>query len=258
MSFQFDHWEIDDRSQSKKNGPFKKVKYAKTCSIVLIPSKEEYVEAGIDLWYDQHDQAFAQSQLVADIQELMASYPILTMELAIAYLCQPQIEYSSALGKLLSSMRSNLDIIVVDKNANSFESVKQQLSDTFDGFPHWTPIFSNFKSGDEALAALGQSKRSTNSNTTVVLLDYNIYDRSDNSFLSVISVLRTVYGKTLLIGLCLPADIQHQKLKSSALAVGVDFVWTQPISASIRMLPLLLAARIHEREQTKIDFNSLS
>lgn len=54
MSFQFDHWEIYDPStlQSSKK---KRVQYAEVCSVVLIPCRREYVEAGIDLWYHSED-----------------------------------------------------------------------------------------------------------------------------------------------------------------------------------------------------------
>ena len=53
MNFQFDHWEsnqdlfnkVDRKKRVKRN-----VTYSKKCSIILIPTKEEYVKAGIQLW----------------------------------------------------------------------------------------------------------------------------------------------------------------------------------------------------------------
>jgi hypothetical protein len=89
-----------------------------------------------------------------------------------------------------------------------------------------------------------------------VLLDYSIYQDGDHCFLQVISVLRAIYGMGLLIGLCLPSH--NEPLNASALAVGADFVWTQPhtLASCARMLPVLLAAHMRKQEQTRIDFSS--
>jgi hypothetical protein len=104
---------------------------------------------------------------------------------------------------------------------------------------------------------MGQGQARRSSCLRAVLLDYSIYqDESDHCFLQVISVLRTIYGMALLIGLCLPSP--NESLKASALAVGADFVWTHPhsLASCARMLPVLLAAHMQEQEQTKIDFSS--
>jgi len=58
MSYYFHHWEIDNifdekkfkKSKNIKNKKQKKVRYSNTVTIILIPTKEEYIEAGIDLW----------------------------------------------------------------------------------------------------------------------------------------------------------------------------------------------------------------
>lgn len=55
MSFQFDHWEIYDPSTLQSPRKKKRVQYAEVCSVVLIPCRREYVEAGIDLWYHSED-----------------------------------------------------------------------------------------------------------------------------------------------------------------------------------------------------------
>jgi hypothetical protein len=55
MSFQFDHWEIYDPSTLQSPRKKKRVQYAEVCSVVLIPCRREYIEAGIDLWYHSED-----------------------------------------------------------------------------------------------------------------------------------------------------------------------------------------------------------
>lgn len=55
MSFQFDHWEIYDIGSEKDHFHFgkkkKRVRYSDYSTVILIPSRQEYVDAGIDLWY---------------------------------------------------------------------------------------------------------------------------------------------------------------------------------------------------------------
>ncbi len=55
MSFQFDHWELDIPHPKFLNAKAKKVTYSKICSVVLIPTIQEFREAGIDLWDTRHD-----------------------------------------------------------------------------------------------------------------------------------------------------------------------------------------------------------
>lgn len=62
------YWEMDDNKDElsfsspptsptsrsptmKPTSPKKKVKYSNVCSVVLIPTRQEFKEAGLDLWY---------------------------------------------------------------------------------------------------------------------------------------------------------------------------------------------------------------
>mmetsp|Transcript_21234 Transcript_21234/g.29216 ORF Transcript_21234/g.29216 Transcript_21234/m.29216 type:complete len:115 (-) Transcript_21234:322-666(-) len=104
MSFQFDHWELNsdvfDRfkndtaslsstsSSSKK--PKKVVQYNEICSVVLIPSRFEYFNAGIDLWYKPADFSTAISQVRQEILLLMSiDKSIVNEESARAALYKP-------------------------------------------------------------------------------------------------------------------------------------------------------------------------
>ena len=60
MSFQFDHWELD--IPHPKLTRAKKVTYSKVCSVILIPTIQEFKEAGIDLWDSRHDTNDALNQ----------------------------------------------------------------------------------------------------------------------------------------------------------------------------------------------------
>jgi hypothetical protein len=57
MAFHFDHWEIYDFGLSPQK-PKKKVHYSNTCSVILIPTRDEYFKAGIDLWYHRDELDF--------------------------------------------------------------------------------------------------------------------------------------------------------------------------------------------------------
>ena len=53
----------------------KKIRYAECCSIILIPTRDEYVRAGIELWYGAEDFQGAVRQVIAEVANLMAVDP---------------------------------------------------------------------------------------------------------------------------------------------------------------------------------------
>ena len=92
MDFHFDHWEINDipefkfQSKSKRN---RQVKYSNKCSIVLIPTRKEYIDAGIELWYKGGDFKSALKQVVDEVNTVMMNYPHFSREAALKFLYQP-------------------------------------------------------------------------------------------------------------------------------------------------------------------------
>ena len=92
MSFEFDHWELGNNfldSNQKSNRKRKVVHYAEKCSVVLIPSRVEYFNAGIDLWYKQKDFKSALNQVRKEIGLLMSIDSSITLQKARIQLFQP-------------------------------------------------------------------------------------------------------------------------------------------------------------------------
>ena len=65
------------------------VRYKKTCDVILIPSKEEYVEFGIQLWYKPKDFKIAKAEAKEELRELLEYLPQLSFSSALTLLYQP-------------------------------------------------------------------------------------------------------------------------------------------------------------------------
>lgn len=58
MLYHFDHWEIDnnfdkifkERKTIKNTKNKKQVRYSNIVKVILIPTNQEYIDAGIELW----------------------------------------------------------------------------------------------------------------------------------------------------------------------------------------------------------------
>ena len=68
----------------------KGVTIARTCSLILIPTRQEYEEAGIELWIQRF--SFEQSKLQAsyEIKSMMLANPQLTFQQVVSFLYQPE------------------------------------------------------------------------------------------------------------------------------------------------------------------------
>jgi len=58
--------------------------------LILIPTRQEYIDASIDLWYTRTTFDLAKVQAGKEIRELMLKHPSLTFEKAVLILYQPQ------------------------------------------------------------------------------------------------------------------------------------------------------------------------
>ena len=67
----------------------KRVRYSKTCSLILIPTRTEYFDARIDLWYAGESFEQAKIQASMEIKAVMQANPELTFEGAVQLLYQP-------------------------------------------------------------------------------------------------------------------------------------------------------------------------
>jgi hypothetical protein len=65
-----------ERSTIKKRKKTHSVHYYERCTVVLIPSRIEYIDAGIDLWYNQADFCIAMTQVQEEMDALSRDSPV--------------------------------------------------------------------------------------------------------------------------------------------------------------------------------------
>jgi hypothetical protein len=229
----------------------KKVKYANTCAVILIPSRKEYQEAGIDLWYNRKDHASAENQVAAELKKVMDFNPSLSLSLAMKFLYQPRMDYKNAIYNY-STVQDFLNILIIDENQRNSMDNANLISQFLIGYNRWIISYTFSDSIESALQALHHIKttnsttstsnnnNNTNaiikSNSNVILIDEKISDF--NQF----KQLRSVYGSSLLLGMLI-SNSQCESMRQHAVEAGVDFIWPKPIHGSIDMLPLILASR---------------
>ena len=247
MNFCFDHWELDDRTFQEPfrttSSSSKKVKYAKTCAVILIPSREEYFNAGINLWYDRKDLKLSQYQASIELKHLMEENPVLTMEAAMTYLYQPKIEIFYRNVDCWFSGRS-LNLLVIDRNTKSGNDT---INDIINSQKNWRWSACVAHSGEIALQMIKNGSQTFD----IVLIDESVGGTGGLSFSALVTIFRSVFGDTLFIGCTVNDPFENTNAihvtanasKKEALKAGCDFVWKRPISKFARMLPILLATR---------------
>ena len=85
MSYSFDPWVLDaleapvDRSRSSSSAAekCKKVIFSKTCNVILIPTRQEYFDASIDLWYTRESFERSKVQASAEIKQVCVESPLM-------------------------------------------------------------------------------------------------------------------------------------------------------------------------------------
>lgn len=71
-----------------------KVSFNDNKKVVLIPSRQEYIEAGIDLWYTSLEQRQEQYNVSQEIKEIMYMNPFLSAVDALTFLYQPSLMFN--------------------------------------------------------------------------------------------------------------------------------------------------------------------
>ncbi len=82
---------ISDKSNVKFKAAKQNVSFSNRCSVVLIPSRKEYIDAGIDLWISKFEQSVAQAEVAEEVRGLLDHNPALTIRMAISFLYQPRL-----------------------------------------------------------------------------------------------------------------------------------------------------------------------
>lgn len=296
MAFFFDHWELDDcfqkacsnieqrrRSTSQIATKRRSVSYASTCKVILVPAKEEYRAAGIELWSKAEEQQLALAQVSVEVNKILFNCPAMTAQLAMAYLYQPKVEHHPTIRNLLDMQlqrRSGADrihIAVVDSNANSGEQTMDRINAAVTQSHLWELYF-NFFSSTAALASLlstsarwdlaGQPLYDAIIINASALCSSRSDSAEDNTcsgegkvgggvpaikmerFVSgtldrLLMLYRAVVGRNVLIGLVVAEQESYVPLitEEAHSSGAVDFIWRSDDSEAARMLPLLLATK---------------
>jgi hypothetical protein len=246
--FHIDHWELSEypnckgpksrtvKKSSKIITTSKSVRYAKSSTIILIPSREEYEEAGIDLWYSNNDQIASKCQVSDEVRSLMSYNPVLTFEQAMSYLYQPRDKFVDSIRLDEIDERKALRILCVDSNETDLSS-SQDISQSLQKYNRWIITYEYTRSHNSALKYIADGKDSMNK-FDLVLINTNI----GGDYISLVNQFRLAYGDDSLIGLINSSgeitedELLHAKEKK------VDFMW-KSIHNSIELLPIVLASR---------------
>jgi hypothetical protein len=224
-----------------------RVKYARSCSVILIPCRKEYVDAGIDLWYSRNDQAAAQNQVKVELKTLLDFNPILTIRSAMNFLYQPKIEDVS---KCL--LDSQLRVLLIDRGHLhvSDSSVMTALENN-------SCKCRAVSSMHDAVAVISSNSCSFN----VALIDESICicDQDDmNTVISAALLQLQNHWKepTTLFGLLIANDEDCEEKRCHGVSVGFDFIWPKPIDESCQMLHLMMAEKSKKQQTGRNSFSA--
>lgn len=115
-------------SPTKQKPTARHINFSNRCSVVLIPSRKEYVDAGIDLWISKSEQSVAQNEVVDEVRGLLDHNPALTIRMAISFLYQPRVtddideETDGGPGMALNSESSSMRLSSSEPSYRSSES----------------------------------------------------------------------------------------------------------------------------------------
>ena len=219
--------------QKRKSG---KVHFSKTCNVILVPSKEEYVEAGISLWHDRQAQEAACQEVGSEVKHLKEWIPSLSVVTAMNYLYQPEVQSNFRIKNMISHLPpSSIKLLFVDTNVDRAVVSRNKVSRALAVVPQWTLCCNLLTSTEALMKHVTLSVNSSENCFDVVLLDESVvrlpveqipafdYSRcgynplkndrrsverfSEEAYLEkIVLLLRTAYGSNVLLGLQLLAS----------------------------------------------------
>lgn len=238
--------------------PRKTVSFHSTCAVILIPSRKEYVDAGIDLWFNRKDQTAAQTQVANELKQLISYNPALTVETAMKFLYQPQVHLDAAMfAKDENEGISPLNVMVVDRQETSAKESANAIYMKLQCHNRWSLSVKHCTSGESAVKHF-VSPSGYASILDVVLIDESIFTNGHQSAAAAVhsqslngllNVFRSAYGSSVLIGICLSDSSDIEAIREYAIKVGVDFIWAKPITVFADMLPLILVSRARSKNK---------
>jgi hypothetical protein len=121
------------------------VRFSNQSKVILIPSRNEYQEAGISLWFDQDSLYSFQEDLFIEIDQMKLCYPRLSYRMILNYLFyfhpdlfpSPSTEISVALSSSSSKKQlpriiprnRNITILVIDADRQAAQTLSNRLKE---------------------------------------------------------------------------------------------------------------------------------
>lgn len=243
-------------TSSEKNH-HRRVRYNHKCSVVLIPSRQEYADAGIDLWYSHKDQINAQHEVLEEISPVLSSNPSWTVKSAMRFLYEPRVHhYDTDVREASHIQKDAINVVVVNQSMLQYKLHSIAITEVLSAHGYIVSSMTHYNTIEELISHRSGGRESPCNaqaeTPSVILLDQNvfcIYDLWSISMLipsSIVTELRQCYHTDkVLIGLCI------EKVTSNSLFVQsiehlVDFKWVKPldtISCMQSTLPMLVKTR---------------
>jgi len=250
------------------------VNYNLKCSVVLIPSRQEYAAAGIDLWYSQKDQMNAQHEALEEIAAVLRSNPSLNVKSAMRFLYQPRVNNDNdgdddKHSDECSTIRKDpINMVVVNQSVLQYKLHSRAIMEALGDHWHIESVM-HYHTIEELIShrRLDREKhceaQTEAEAPTIILLDQNVfctYDLWSISMLipsSIVTELRQYYhADKVLIGLCLEGETNNSSLFVQSIEQLVDFQWVKPFDSSISMLPVL--AMTHFKKDYNLQLNAVA
>lgn len=185
------------------NGRPPTVRFSTRASVVLIPSRQEYFDAGIDLWFNREDQATAQAQVAEDVKGIMYDHPNLSFLNAMSYLYQPKSEdeFCSALRHQYSDSKERLNILLVHPVEDSFGELKQLFRRTLVPYNRWVISWKHALSCEDGVDIISESTDAVDSFDLILIHERIFLNEAEIEILSMMDAIHRNYRDKVVVGL---------------------------------------------------------
>ena len=215
------------------------VKYSRSCSVILIPSRQEYRDAGINLWWSRSDQMTAQTQVKTELKTLLDFNPILSIRAGMKYLYQPKTSdrISSPTASVSATAKEPFTVIIIDSdmdsNSRTYDSVLK-------GLRNQEKLEVDCKAIYSAEVALQTVK--DHPYVDVVLIDESACCGQGFDICRLKTMLKEFNKKpSTLYGVLIENNEECEHKRHDAVEDGFDFIWPKPIASSVDMLPIMIS-----------------
>lgn len=112
----------------------KKVSFTKRCNVILIPSRQEYLDYDISLWNDPERYEVAKSEVFNDISMLMDQHPNLNFREVVTLLFQPENLCVTCKSNIRSALQLQSPLSDTVFKCQKLDNSPKSVSDAYDTF----------------------------------------------------------------------------------------------------------------------------